>query len=225
MSVLQPPERMRSTKQWRRAVTVFAASFVSTAVTLNAFAGGHQTLEMVEVIGKRDDLVGTADSANQGTVTREQLENRPILRPAEVVETVPGVIVTQHSGDGKANQYFLRGFNLDHGTDLATTVAGMPVNMPTHAHGQGYTDLNFLIPELVAGVQYSKGPYFADQGDFATAGAGNISYASTLDRPLLHIEAGTYDFSRGLFAASPRVGKGNLLLAGETSTNSGPWTV
>ena len=94
------------------------------------------------------------------------------MRAGEVLETVPGVIISQHSGDGKANQYYLRGFNLDHGTDFATTVAGMPVNMPTHAHGQGYSDLNFLIPELVSGVQYRKGPYFADEGDFATAGVG-----------------------------------------------------
>jgi outer membrane cobalamin receptor len=99
-------------------------------------------------------------------------------RPGEVLETVPGVIITQHSGEGKANQYFLRGFNLDHGTDFATTLAGMPVNLPTHAHGQGYSDLNSMIPELVSGVQFSKGPYYADQGDFATAGAANINYAN-----------------------------------------------
>jgi outer membrane receptor protein involved in Fe transport len=135
------------------------------------------------------------------------------------------VIITQHSGEGKANQYFLRGFNLDHGSDFAMTVAGTPVNMPTHAHSQGYSDLNFLIPELVAGVQYSKGPYFVDQGDFATAGAGNISYATTLDRPLVRVETGTYNFGRLLLAASPKIGKGNLLAAFETSTNSGPWTV
>src|SRR5207247_8896347 len=97
------------------------------------------------------------------------------------------VDITQHSGEGKANQYFLRGFNLDHGSDFALTVAGTPVNMPTHAHSQGYSDINFLIPELVAGVQYSKGPYFADQGDFATAGASNINYATTLDRPIGHL--------------------------------------
>jgi outer membrane receptor protein involved in Fe transport len=138
---------------------------------------------------------------------------------------VPGVIITQHSGEGKANQYFLRGFNLDHGSDFAMTVAGTPVNMPTHAHSQGYSDINFLIPELVAGVQYSKGPYFADQGDFATAGAGNINYATTLDRPLLRVERGTFGFGRAFGAASPKFGKGMLLAAFETSTNAGPWTV
>ena len=103
------------------------------------------------------------------------------MRAGEVLETVPGVVISQHSGEGKANQYYLRGFNLDHGTDFATTVAGMPVNMPTHAPRQGYSDLNFLIPELVSGVQFSKGPYFADQGDFATAGAANINYVNALD--------------------------------------------
>ena len=111
-----------------------------------------------------------------------------------MLETVPGVVITQHSGEGKANQYYLRGFNLDHGTDFATTVAGMPVNMPTHGHGQGYSDLNFLIPELVSGVQYSKGPYFADQGDFATAGSANINYASALDKPIVRVGGGGEGF-------------------------------
>jgi outer membrane receptor protein involved in Fe transport len=191
----------------------------------------------VVVIGKRtfvnladaehpaENLVGIASSASQGAITAKQLDVRPFMRQGEVLETVPGVIITQHSWDGKANQYFLRCFNLDHGSDFAMTVAGTPVNMPTHAHSQGYSDINFLIPELVAGVQYSKGPYFADQGDFATAGAGNINYATTLDRPLVRIEGGTYDFGRVLMAASPRLGKGNVLAAFETSTNSGPWTV
>jgi outer membrane receptor protein involved in Fe transport len=147
------------------------------------------------------------------------------MRQGEVLETVPGVIITQHSGEGKANQYFLRGFNLDHGSDFAITVAGTPVNMPTHAHSQGYSDLNFLIPELVAGVQFSKGPYFADQGDFATAGASNITYATSLERSIVHLEKGAYDFSRALVAASPRLRAGHLLVAFELSNNSGPWAV
>ena len=107
------------------------------------------------------------------------------MRPGEVLETVPGLIVSQHSGEGKANQYYVRGFNLDHGTDFSTTVAGVPVNMPTGAHAHGYSDLNFLIPELVSGVQFKKGPYFADEGDFSAAGAANINYVNRLDRPLL----------------------------------------
>jgi hypothetical protein len=212
------------------------------AVTTGRTATNDETMHLalnaeVVVVGKRtfanladaenpaEDLVGIASSASQGAITAKQLDVRPFMRQGEVLETVPGVIITQHSGEGKANQYFLRGFNLDHGSDFAMTVAGTPVNMPTHAHSQGYADINFLIPELVAGVQYSKGPYFADQGDFATAGAGNINYATVLDRPLLTLETGTYDFGRALFAASPQVGRGHLLVAAETSTNSGPWTI
>jgi outer membrane receptor protein involved in Fe transport len=180
---------------------------------------------LADVDNPAENLVGIAQSASQGAITARQLEVRPVMREGEVLETVPGMIVTQHSGEGKANQFFLRGFNLDHGSDFATTVAGIPVNMPTHAHGQGYTDLNFMIPELVAGVQFSKGPYFADQGDFATAGASNINYATQLDRPMAHVEYGAYGFGRALIAASPQVGSGHLLAALDASTNDGPWVV
>jgi hypothetical protein len=121
---------------------------------------GRRTFRnLAELAQPESSLVGFAASASEGAVTGRQLERRPIQRPGEIVETVPGVTVTQHSGEGKANQYYLRGFNLDHGTDFATMVAGVPVNLPTHAHGHGYTDINFLIPELVTGVQYFKGPY------------------------------------------------------------------
>ena len=108
-----------------------------------------------------------------------------MLRTGELLEVVPGLIVTQHSGSGKANQYFLRGFNLDHGTDLATSVDGVPVNMPTHAHGQGYTDINFVIPELVESIEYRKGTYYADTGNFSAAGAVNLRYRSALDAPFV----------------------------------------
>jgi outer membrane cobalamin receptor len=121
---------------------------------------------------------------------RELLQSRPAQRPGEVLEFVPGLIVTQHSGDGKANQYFLRGFNLDHGTDFATRINGMPVNMPTHGHGQGYSDLNFLLPELVQRVHYRKGPYFATSGDFAAAGAADIVYRAGSMRPSVQLTLG-----------------------------------
>ena len=122
-------------------------------------------------------------------MTSKLIESRPTLRPAEVLEFVPGVIVTQHSGDGKANQYFLRGFNLDHGTDFATWVDGMPVNMPTHAHGHGYSDLNWLIPELVDRIRYRKGPYFAEEGDFASAGSARIDLVDALPRGIASLDA------------------------------------
>src|SRR6478609_5635938 len=130
----------------------------------------------VVVTGRAENLAGVADSATQGTVGNAELVRRPILRPGEVLEAVPGVIVTQHASGGEANQYFLRGFNLDHGGDFATSVDGVPINLGSHAHGQGYTDINWLIPKLVEGVEYRKGPYFADVGDFGSVGAANIKY-------------------------------------------------
>jgi hypothetical protein len=170
-----------------------------------------------------ENLVGIASAASQGAITAAQLDVRPIMRAGEVLETVPGLIVSQHSGEGKANQYYVRGFNLDHGTDFSTTVAGVPVNMPTGAHSHGYSDLNFLIPELVSGVQFKKGPYYADEGDFSAAGAANINYVNVLQRPLLELGAGQDGWGRIVGAASPRVGNGVVLAALELNHNDGPW--
>ena len=148
------------------------------------------------------------------------------VRPGEILEFVPGVIVTQHTGDGKANQYFLRGFNLDHGTDFATSVNGMPTNLPTHAHGQGYSDLNFLIPELVQRVEYRKGPYYAKGGDFSLAGAADIAYRTGFDRPFLDVGIGQRGFRRHVAGGSTDVGSGRTLLgAFEVMGHDGPWVV
>src|SRR5690349_17638831 len=154
----------------RRGATLIALSALGTL----ASAAGLPGREGIVVTPEDAELVGEADAASQGTVDADQLAHRPLLRPAELLEAVPGVIVTQHSASGKANQYFLRGFNLDHGTDFAVHVDGMPVNLPSHGHGQGYADLNFLIPELVERIHYLKGPYYADQGDFSSAGAAHV---------------------------------------------------
>ena len=182
------------------------------------------TLDAVTVVESVSNLVGTADSANQGARVREQLQARPVFRPGEILESVPGLIITQHSGEGKANQYFLRGFNLDHGTDFAITVDGVPVNLRTHGHGQGWADLNFLIPELVSDLQYKKGPYYADEGDFAAAGAARLGLVGRLDRGIAELGAGNFGYRRALIAASPAVGNGNLLYALELYHNDGPWT-
>jgi hypothetical protein len=170
------------------------------------------------------DLAGVADSSSMGVVSPERLENRPVLRVGEVLETVPGFIVTQHSGGGKANQYFCRGFNIDHGTDFATTIDGIPINLPTHAHGQGYSDANFLIPELVSGIQYWKGPYEAGEGDFSAAGAANINYVHSLDQGISSLEAGALGYRRLLTADSTACGKGTLLGAVELYHYDGAWT-
>jgi len=183
-------------------------------------------LEEVIVTATREQrLTGTADAASEGMVSAEELETRPILRPGEVLESVPGLIVTQHSGDGKANQYFLRGFNLDHGTDFATRVDAVPVNMPTHAHGQGYSDLNFLIPELVEGIDYKKGVYYAEEGDFSAAGAAEIHYRRSFDAPFAILSSGQEGYRRALLAASAPLAGGELLLAGEYARTEGPWVL
>jgi hypothetical protein len=178
---------------------------------------------LADVTEPGESLIGIAEAANQGAVTAEQIENRPSQRPGDILESIPGVAISQHSGEGKANQYYLRGFNLDHGTDFATAVAGMPVNMPTHAHGQGYTDLNFLIPELVSGVQYKKGPYFVEDGDFTSAGSANINYVNMLDGTIGQAGGGSNSYGRALFATAPKVGEGRLLAAVELVHNNGPW--
>jgi outer membrane cobalamin receptor len=191
-------------------------------------AGGipGSKLDEVVVTAQRDQLIGVADSASEGTVLSEQLANRPVLRPGEVLEVVPGLIVTQHSGDGKANQYFLRGFNLDHGTDFATRVDGIPVNMPTHAHGQGYSDLNFMIPELVESVGYKKGTYYADEGNFSAAGAADIRYKRKLDAGFMISLAGGQDgYDRALIGSSSQLAGGDLLFGAEYSNNDGPWNL
>jgi outer membrane receptor protein involved in Fe transport len=180
-------------------------------------------LEEIVVTATRIGLVGESRAASEGVVLAIQLEGRPVLRPGEVLEVVPGLIVTQHSGDGKANQYFLRGFNLDHGTDFATRVDGIPVNMPTHAHGQGYSDINFLIPELVDEVHYRKGTYFADEGNFSAAGAADVAYRRRIEAPLASVTLGEGAYYRALLAASPELGGGVLLGAIDYSTADGPW--
>ncbi len=186
-------------------------------------AAGATRLAPVVVHGRDDSLVGVAESASQGTVGADQIEARPLYRPGEILETVPGLIVTQHSGDGKANQYFLRGFNLDHGTDFATSIDGVPINLPSHGHGQGYTDLNFVIPELVKRIDYKKGVYYADEGDFSSAGAADIEYVDTLPSRIAQVEAGMYGYYRGLGAGSQPIREGNLLYALELLHDDGPW--
>jgi len=182
-------------------------------------------LPEVEVRGPRDAAIGAADSASEGAAERESFQARPKLRPGDIVEAVPGVVATQHSGDGKANQYFLRGFNLDHGTDFAMSLDGVPVNMPTHGHGQGYADLNFLIPELVSGVRYRKGPYFAESGDFSLAGSASLGYVSALAAPFAEVSVGSHNFRRLLAAGSRTVADQTWLAAIELEGNNGPWEI
>ena len=178
----------------------------------------------VEVQGREDSLIGIATSATQGTVGQTELEDRPILRSGEVLETIPGVIITQHAGGGKANQYFLRGFNLDHGTDIAIFLDGMPLNLPSHAHGEGYADMNTVIPEFVERVDFQKGPYSADVGNYGSAGNAHLVFFKALPQNFFNVEGGMYGFGRAVFGISQKLGKGNLLYGGEAYHDDGPWT-
>ncbi len=205
-----------------RALTVPVA--MTLAIDADIVVTGSLTFRHVaDVPDPARSLVGIASAASEGAITARQLEARPIMRAGEVLETVPGMVVSQHSGEGKANQYYLRGFNLDHGTDFSMTVAGVPVNTPTGAHAHGYADVGFLIPELVSGVQYKKGPYFADEGDFSAAGAANVNYVNRLDQPLVRLSGGHDKWGRVFAAASPAMAGGHLLAAVELNHSDGPW--
>ena len=212
----------------REAIFVVSAALpLLPAAARAGNASDASSVETVVITGHYENAVGTTDAASAGVITPQLIDDRAILRPGEVLEYIPGMIVTQHSGAGKANQYFLRGFNLDHGTDFDTYLAGMPVNMPTHAHGQGYTDLNFLIPELVSNIDYYKGPYNAAAGDFSTAGGANIFYFETMKKSLAELTGGSDQYGRALLLGSTdtNVGPGALLYAFEAFHENGPWDV
>jgi outer membrane receptor protein involved in Fe transport len=178
----------------------------------------------VNVQGRQDDLIGIANSATQGTVGATEIQDRPILRSGEILEAVPGVIITQHAGGGKANQYFLRGFNLDHGTDFAVFLDDMPLNLPSHVHGEGYADMNIVIPEFVERVDYEKGPYYADVGNYGSAGSAHLVFFQTLPENFFQVEGGMYGFGRAVFGISRKLGSGSLLYGGEVYHEDGPWT-
>ncbi len=196
-----------------------AALFLHTCAHADDFVF-HRVL----VEGVRANQLGMADSASAGTVGARELAQRVTYRPGELLEATPGLIASQHSGEGKANQFYLRGFNLDHGTDLATWIDGMPVNQRSHAHGQGWTDVNFLIPELATRLDYRKGPYSARDGDFSSAGMVSITYANRLVGDLASVTLGQNGYARTVLAGSPELAGGSLLYALELLKNDGPFT-
>lgn len=201
----------------------YIAAAMTTLVSTSSYADDLH-LQRVTIDGNRGSQLGLLDAANAGSIDQKILASFTSYRPGELLEAIPGVIVSQHSGEGKANQFFLRGFNLDHGTDLRTTLDDMPVNQRSHAHGQGWTDLNFLIPELAARINYKKGPYSASNGDFAAAGSAAILYANRLSQSILSTSLGQFGYARALIASSPDVADGSLLYAIESAKSEGPFT-
>ena len=209
-----------------RPVTQFTIAWL-VLFSVNSHGAGitGDVVEEIKVFGENFHLQGTPLTATEGFVLGDQLALRPVSRPAELLEFIPGLIATQHSGEGKGNQYFLRGFNLDHGTDLALRVDGLPVNMPSHAHGQGYADINFLLPEMVESLSYRKGPYYAEIGDFGTAGSSEFHYANSLERPVVSVTTGEYNFQRVFAGGSVFIADGQLTVAGAHTGYDGPWTL
>ena len=208
-------------RTWIRQLLVVGAAL---AAGLSVGQAKSQSgLETVEVEGRRVNLLGSAISASEGLIGQAEIALRPLLRTGEVLELVPGMVVTQHSGTGKANQYFLRGFNLDHGTDFATFVDGMPLNMRSHGHGQGYTDLNPIIPEALSAIAYRKGPYHADVGDFSGAGSAQFRLADRVEKGLAELSLGEDAYRRLVAVDSSRALGGDWLYAAELNSYDGPW--
>ena len=220
----------RASAHLRRLSLCALAALPASAQTT---AAPPTSLAPVTVLGRAADLLGTAEAASQGSVGYVELATRPFLRRGELLEVIPGVVITQHSGGGKANQYFLRGFNLDHGTDFSLSVDGLPVNLRSHAHGQGYADLNFIIPEFVQSVDYTKGPFAADVGDFSSAGAARFSLFKTLPASFATVELGENNFARfvvgttvlGSLSASANSTASATTLGFEATHDDGPWVL
>ena len=178
----------------------------------------------IVVFGRGEAKIGVAHASSEGTVAGADLLVRPLLRVSELLEAVPGMVAAQHSGSGKANQYFLRGFNLDHGSDFTTYIDGVQMNLRTHGHGQGYLDLNGLIPEIIAREDFRKGPYRADGGDFALAGAAYMTTIESFDAPWVSLEGGSYGYARlAAGGTTDGLGAGKLTLAGQAKIYDGPW--
>ena len=202
---------------------LISAAEASAETVNNAFE--NEEVDRVVTFGRAEKKIGNADSASEGLVGYDDFTTRPLLRVGELVEVIPGMVATQHSGSGKANQYFLRGFNLDHGTDFLASFEGMPINLPTHGHGQGYLDLNFIIPEVVRTVEYQKGPYNPEIGDFSSAGATNFNIYDSLDENFAEIMYGQNGYYRFVTGNSVKMSDGDLLLALEGQLNDGPWVL
>lgn len=206
--------------QYSMLFSALSLSLIQSGVRADPLSA--HMMEQITIKGRQTDLLGQASSASEGVIGNAEISDRPLLRTGEVLEFIPGMVVTQHSGSGKANQYFLRGFNLDHGTDFSTSIDGMPINMRSHGHGQGYTDLSFIMPELISQIEYQKGAYHADSGDFSAAGSARFS---VMDRTVtaMSLGLGQDNFRRLLAKGSSKQGSGNLLLAGELQQYDGPW--
>jgi outer membrane receptor protein involved in Fe transport len=204
------------------AAVALALAAAGSAMAAQESASTDPDLEEVVVYGRGERLIGEARAASEGTVGGADLGVRPLLRVAELLEVVPADRRAAFRQRG-VNQYFLRGFNLDHGTDFAAFVDGVPMNLRTHGHGQGYLDVNGLIPELIERIDFRKGPYRADLGDNALAGASFLHTVPRFAAPFASVEAGEYGWLRAAAGGSHMLGNGELTAAAQWKTYDGPW--
>ena len=206
-----------------RRLALAVTSIIVSLNTAELLAQNSQAIEEIVVFGRNQDLVGTAEAASEGSVSGADLLVKPLFKTAELLESMPGMVAVQHSGSGKANQYFLRGFNLDHGTDYSVMVDGIPMNLRSHGHGQGYLDVNGLIPETVERIDYRKGPYRADMGDFSMAGASMIKTIDRLDDNFVTLGSGEFGWRRLAGGVTHETQDSSLTFIGEYKQNDGPW--
>ncbi len=211
--------------RWTQAALLASVTQATLAQDLQAQLAAADTGEPQQVVvsARSERRIGNSVAASEGAVGGQDLSVRPLLRTAELLEAIPGMIAVQHSGSGKANQYFLRGFNLDHGTDFSLLIDEVPMNFRTHGHGQGYLDVGSLIPELVTRIDYRKGPYRADAGDFSLVGMASVTTADYFDQAFGIAEAGSFGWRRAVAGGSWEVGHTDLLLAAEAKRYDGPW--
>ena len=186
-------------------------------------ASSNDVLETVVVFARGEQRIGISAQASDGAVGGTDLTIRPTLRVADILEVVPGLIAAQHSGSGKAQQYFLRGINLDHGTDFTNYFDDVPMNFRTHGHGQGYLDLNGMIPETVTRIDYRKGPYRADVGDMALAGAAYMTTVDGYEHPFATAEYGDYGYKRLVTGGTVEELGGKQTAVVQWKTYNGPW--
>ncbi len=215
---------MNKSKVFSRNRLTLPVAVLSAAMSSQyTLAQNAPAVEEIVIFGRNTDLIGEATSASVGYIGGRDLLIRPLVKTSELLESMPGMVAVQHSGSGKANQYFLRGFNLDHGTDYTVQLDGVPLNMRTHGHGQGYLDVNGIIPETVDGIDFRKGPYYADLGDFSMAGASFIHTINEIESPFVSVEAGEDGWRRYVGGMSQELNDGTLSLVGEFKNFDGPW--
>jgi outer membrane receptor for Fe3+-dicitrate len=203
-------------------LTITALGFKKKTQLVN---GSEKTIILTSSSFNIEEIVISKKNNAISQIMKLDLQNSPVNSSQEILRKVPGLFIGQHAGGGKAEQIFLRGFDIDHGTDIALSVDGMPVNMVSHAHGQGYADLHFVIPETLDKIDFGKGSYYANKGDFATAGYVAFKTKERIDNNSISLEVGKFNTIRtlGMFNLLPNNNKQSAFIASEYITFDGPY--